>query len=318
MYNIIVFFFICVIIFVGGIMRNINTLMELSYEEKLNLKRSYIKALENRKFRELINALSISEEVATKYVSILEDCSIEFENCKNCEGIEKCKNKMIGSMFSPIKSNKGLAFSYINCRYAKVESYKKNVSLFDIPKNIRDASMSGIYVNDKNRIIIIKKLNEFIKNYEKQDKSKGIYLYGSFGCGKTYLIAALFNELAKNNTKSIIVHVPELLRSIKESFDSDYKERFDAVRRVPLLLLDDIGAEYLTAWARDEVLEPILQYRMDEGLPTFFTSNFSIEELEKHLSVSNTGIDKLKAKRIIERIKQLSESVELVSKNLRS
>ena len=56
---------------------------------------------------------------------------------------------------------------------------------------------------------------------------------------------------------------------------------------------------------------------MDEGLPTFFTSNFTIEELEKHFSCTNNSIDKVKAKRIIERIKQLSNSVELISKNLR-
>ena len=82
----------------------------------------------------------------------------------------------------------------------------------------------------------------------------------------------------------------------------------------PLLLLDDIGAEYLTAWSRDEVMEPILQYRMDQNLPTFFTSNYSIDEIEKHFIING---DKMKAKRIIERIKQVSDEVELVGKNRR-
>ena len=34
---------------------------------------------------------------------------------------------------------------------------------------------------------------------------------------------------------------------------------------------------------------------MDEGLPTFFTSNFTMEELEKHFSCTNNSIDKVKA-----------------------
>ena len=82
----------------------------------------------------------------------------------------------------------------------------------------------------------------------------------------------------------------------------------------PLLLLDDIGAEYLTPWSRDEIIEPILQYRMDQELPTFFTSNYSIKEIEKHFIVND---DKMKAKRIMERIGQVSIPVELVGKNRR-
>ena len=105
---------------------------------------------------------------------------------------------------------------------------------------------------------------------------------------------------------------------MKESFSTNYTEKFDIIKKTPLLLLDDIGAEYLTAWGRDEVLEPILQYRMDEELPTFFTSNLDLKQLETHLSVINNSVDKLKARRIIERIKQLSIPIELVGKDFRN
>lgn len=57
---------------------------------------------------------------------------------------------------------------------------------------------------------------------------------------------------------------------------------------------------------------------MQEGLPTFITSNLNIKELEEHLSITtNKSTEKVKARRIIERIKQLSVEVELISKNLR-
>ena len=159
---------------------------------------------------------------------------------------------------------------------------------------------------------------EFIKQYRKGENPKGLYLHGSFGSGKTYLIAALFNELAKKNISSALVYYPELLRSLKSSFGSDYEEKFDFIKTVPLLLLDDIGAENTTSWSRDEVLGPILQYRMEEELPTFFTSNLTLDELESTLSNTNNGIEKIKAKRIIERIKQLTVSLELISKNRRN
>ena len=83
------------------------------------------------------------------------------------------------------------------------------------------------------------------------------------------------------------------------------------------LLIDDIGAENNSAWARDEVLGTILQYRMDNDLTTFFTSNFTIEELETVLSETSKGNDIIKSRRIIERIKCLTNELSLVSVNKR-
>ena len=109
-----------------------------------------------------------------------------------------------------------------------------------------------------------------------------------------------------------------MLRELKESLDTDYRDKYNLLKTIPILVLDDIGAEYLTSWTRDEVLEPLLHHRMNENLPTFFTSNLSLEELEKHFVLQNTSIDKINARRIIERIKKLSDPVVLISKNIRS
>ena len=54
---------------------------------------------------------------------------------------------------------------------------------------------------------------------------------------------------------------------------------------------------------------------MNNNKTTFFTSNFNIEELEEHLSLK--GIDSVKAMRIIQRIKQLTEDMEIISINRR-
>ena len=83
---------------------------------------------------------------------------------------------------------------------------------------------------------------------------------------------------------------------------------------VEILLLDDIGAEYLTEWSRDEILEPILNYRMENNLATFFTSNYSIDELEKHFSL---GGNSLRSRRILDRIKTLAKEVDLISESRR-
>lgn len=282
-----------------------------------SIKQNYIKALEDETFRRLITQYKIDEEVGMKYTSRLMDSSKEHTNCSNCPSLAACSNSVRGFCLTPKQNKNTINFSYDMCKYLKKEEYRENVQVFDVAKDIKNASIKNIYTNDKNRIEIIKAIKNFINEYKKGTNPKGIYLHGSFGSGKTYLISALFNELAKSGTTSVIIHTPELLRSLKDSFSTDYSEKFYLLKHTPLLLLDDIGAEYLTAWGRDEVIEPILQYRMDEGLPTFFTSNFTILELEKHFTTASNSIDKVKARRIIERIKQLSVEVELISKNLR-
>lgn len=301
-------------------MRKINTLIKKSNITKL--KSYYGEALGNKDFKDYVDNLDVSSDVLINYTASIEDAVKEKKACKDCPGLKNCPNTLKGHVYTALKDNNGLNFSYIPCdKLIKEENtyaYKKNITCFDLPKEISEASFSKAYRDDNKRLPIFKYFKEFMDSYLKDKKGKGLYLSGSFGSGKTYLVAALFNELAKKNISSALVYYPELLRNLKSSFGSDYEEKFDFIKTVPLLLLDDIGAENTTSWSRDEVLGPILQYRMEEELPTFFTSNLTLSELETSLSITNSGTEKVKAKRIIERIKQLTIPLELISKNRRN
>ena len=291
-----------------------------SYDET-KLTQSFQKACENKEFKNFVAGLKSNEELLMKYTSQLEDAFLECQNCSACEGLESCKNSMKGYCFTPNVEEKLISFYYNACpelrKKMKEDSYKENLDLFQMPEELKDASFKNIYKDDKARVPIIKYFKEFIESYQKEEKPKGIYLTGSFGSGKTYLIAALLNEMAKKGVKSIMIYYPEFLRELKSSFQTNYSEKFDQAKKIPLLLLDDIGAENCSDWSRDEVLGPILQHRMENHLPTFFTSNLTLEELEKALSVTSSGVDKVKSRRIIERIKQLTIPLELISKNRR-
>lgn len=85
-------------------------------------------------------------------------------------------------------------------------------------------------------------------------------------------------------------------------------------------MLDDIGADSMSSWIRDDVLGVVLQHRMQEQLPTFFSSNFSMKQLEEeHLRITQRGEDEpLKAKRIMERIRYLSKEVNMIGQNRRN
>ena len=280
----------------------------------MDLDLKFEKAKDNKSFCLIAKSLDLPASTLKKYTSQLLDCSREYDNCKNCKGIEFCKNEITGEMLKASKSGNGIDVSYVTCRYKQKDKYKENISIFDVPTSLRNANIKDI-VLDGNRKEVIKNIQKFYKDYLDGKKPKGLYLVGDFGTGKSYIIAALFNSLAKDGKQSVIVHVPELIREIKDSFDKDYSERFEILMNTELLLLDDIGAEYLTPWARDEVLEPILQHRMDENLTTFFTSNFDFKGLEKHFTING---EEVKAKRIMERIKYLSEEEKLICKNFRN
>ena len=183
-------------------------------------------------------------------------------------------------------------------------------------KELAMASMADIDASDKKRLPAVKWLINFCKNYDRTTPHKGLYLHGTFGCGKTYLISAAFNELSKKRVTTEIVYYPELLRDLKSDFDL-FGDTIDYLENVDLLLIDDIGAEKVTEWSRDEILGTILQHRMNNYKTTFFTSNLTIEELEQHLIISSNIDEKVKARRIIQRVKQLTEDIELIGENNR-
>ncbi len=283
------------------------------------LLKSYKEALKNEEFAALIKRLKITDEVAIKYTSKLETTVKELENCKKCRSLLECKNKMDGCVCYPKVNDNRIHFDFVACKFKNKalseELYSSNV--FEEPLIIKNARMSDIDLNDKNRAHVIKWVKNFYTNYQKSSNIKGCYLHGSFGSGKSFILASLLNELARKKVKTTIIYFPEMLRNLKESFYDDFDVKMDLLKKTDILLVDDIGAETVTPWSRDEILGTILQYRMDSKLPTLFTSNLTIEELEVHLANTKNSIDIVKSKRIIERIKQLTEDLELISENRR-
>ena len=288
---------------------------------KNEIEDNYKEALNNKCFLELVSKLNLPDEKLMKYTTSLEECSNNYYTCSKCKGLVNCPYKLIGYSYLPRVVDDRLEFDYQPCKFKKKEiksnAFKENVYSFQVSRDVMDANMDSIYSNDSNRYDAILWVNTFLGNYRKGEIGKGLYLYGNFGSGKTYLISALFNELAHEGVKSAIVFWPEFLRDLKSSFSLDFKEKYEYIKCIPLLLIDDIGAEATTSWSRDEIFCPLVQYRMQEHLPTFFTSNLDLKALEEHFSVTKDKVDHIKARRIIERIVQLTDQVSMVSKNLR-
>lgn len=198
---------------------------------------------------------------------------------------------------------------------------KRLIHSINMPKNIAEARFSDTALTPE-RQDVIGELLKFINSYKPNstEYQKGLYLAGPFGVGKTYMMAALANELSENGVETTLVNVPTYSAEIKQAIATNTVEaKLVSIKNTPILVLDDIGAEMNSAWFRDEVLMVILQHRMLQELPTFFTSNFTIDQLEAHFAHSNKGDQELlKAKRLIERIRFLAKEYFVDGQNHRN
>ncbi len=199
----------------------------------------------------------------------------------------------------------------------KLEAIKDRIQLINMPASLKNVTIADLDRQDENRVGIMLAISDFVKRVGQDNKS--IYLYGTFGIGKSYLMAYLANLLSKTHLLSTtMLHYPTFVVDIKNAIkDGSVKERIDEVKMAQVLVLDDIGAEQHSSWIRDDVLQVILQYRMQENLPTFFTSNFSFADLERHFSAGKSGDETWQAKRVMERIRFLAQEMHLQGVNRR-
>jgi len=273
------------------------------------------------------HAEAIDKNVVDRSLTKLYQYASASHDCDKCADLGGCVNFLKG--FEPkLVLTRGLIdVEYKKCRNKLIDEESRNVSKmidsYYMPKDVMEARLQNIDMFfDDSRVGIVRVAKDFLNTFDETGKlpEKGMYIYGPFGIGKSFILGALANELANRRIRTVAVYVPEFLREMKQSIqDQTLNEKIEFVKKAQVLMLDDIGAETMSAWTRDEVLGTILQYRMAEKLPTFFTSNFSYEDLEHHLTYSQRGEkEAVKAARIMERIRMISTPLRLDGENRRN
>ncbi|MCK8612033.1 primosomal protein DnaI [Apilactobacillus kunkeei] len=291
----------------------------------------------NERYQQSVNAVLNNEDVKSflnKHKDELEDDVVKRSMSKLYEFVQennKLKNNQPTTIpgYNPVLVvNKGLVdISYVPTQETKDNMKKakvlKRIHAVAMPKNIKNVSLDQFDLSENDyRMNAMGLVTDFIEEYTNTPKKwhQGMYLYGEFGVGKTFLMAAMANELAKNGFEVTLVHFPSFAVEMKSAISSNLvADKLDAIKKTPVLILDDIGADSMSSWVRDDILGVILEYRMQNSLSTFFTSNFSMQQFEEeHLAINNKGdVEPLKAKRIMQRVHYLSKEVGMFGQNRR-
>jgi DNA replication protein DnaC len=113
-----------------------------------------------------------------------------------------------------------------------------------------------------------------------------LVLKGGYGCGKTHLAAAIANYSVQKRFPTFFTVVPDLLDHLRSTFgpssEIQYDELFDKVRATPLIILDDLGTENATPWAREKLYQ-IMNHRYNYGWPTVITTNREMREIDDRI-----------------------------------
>ena len=239
------------------------------------------------------------------------------KRCVKCKGLSFCENETNGHKLIFEDDN----FKYGPCRYL-IEQNKKNknsslIKTLFLPTKILEARIDNYDINSESRKKIFAKINEFITASRNNEYAKGLYLYGTFSIGKTYTLACIANELARNNIESLLIYFPDLVTDLKNAISDNnrYQSLINMLKSVPVLMLDDLGSENMTPWIRDEILGPVINYRVLENKPVFISSNIKPGDLKNHLAIDKSSESVLKADRIISRLNALMVSINMDDSN---
>ena len=284
----------------------------LSVQEKTLIN----KMLKDSEIKEFINENNISNDEFNRYLESFMSYFYKAHLCDKCKGLNECKQSRYG--MEPVLEKDGgyIQVQYIPCKY-KEKAIDPTKSYLHIYSTSFPKVIEQLHVNQNRQEILIY-LKKFIESFKSNPQQKGLYVSGSYGIGKSHLMSYLAIELTKQEVHTAFVYYPDFVRKIKSMITTGGIDRVvEELKRIPVLILDDFGGESNSNFIRDEVLLPILQYRMLNKMPLFVTSNLDEKQILEHLAESSKEVDVQKAARVFERLRTLCNFTVLKDKNYR-
>ena len=151
----------------------------------------------------------------------------------------------------------------------------------------------------------------------------GLFITGPMGTGKTHLVAAIANHIMQEGTAVLCMTMIDLLDNIKRTYeknrrrgDSSEEDILNAYKKVPFLIIDDMGKEAATEWAVQKIYA-IINARYEAYMPVIITTNYTDSELVGRLTPKETG-DPTTAEATIDRLREMCAAIVTTGESWRS
>ena len=136
----------------------------------------------------------------------------------------------------------------------------------------------------------IEMAKRYVQHWEEfRNSSTGLLLWGDVGTGKSFIAGCIANALLDKGVPVLMTNFARLLNKLTDMYSSDRNAYIDSFKRYPLLIIDDLGMERNSEFAREQVFN-VIDSRYRSQLPMIVTTNLSLEELKDPTDLSRSRI----------------------------
>ncbi|BCE09699.1 hypothetical protein RSC2_01495 [Bacillus paralicheniformis] len=174
------------------------------------------KVLSDKDVQEFLNSRQseVDQGMIDRSLNKLYEFTQQSKACQDCPSLKECKNLIQGYHPKLVMNGKTIDVQYDRCPEKKAaderERQRSLIKSIYIQQDLLNATFADIDGDDPSRLKVLQLVTGFLHDYNETGKGKGIYVYGKFGVGKTFMLAAIANELAAKDHPSILVYVPNL------------------------------------------------------------------------------------------------------------
>ena len=230
-------------------------------------------------------------------------------HCGKCKTPKQCRVEVMGMVISP----KCLCKCEIELRDREEEAQRKK-ELAERIKKYRKMGFPQSQMeywtfenDDKGQEKLTNMAKRYVNNFDTLCKEgKGLLLYGGVGTGKTYIACMIANALIDKGYPVLVTNFARVLSTLQGTFDK--QEYLDSLNQFKLLIIDDLGIERDTGYAKEQVFN-IIDSRYRAGLPMIITTNLTMQKLATESELAD--------KRVYDRILERCYPVEVAGESRR-
>lgn len=255
-----------------------------------SVKDSLLASLENDPVIQAeLKRLGIAKEEMSFYLPTLLEFQENHAACAACHGLDECKSSSESyQMVLEISDSGKLAYHWVECPFAQEKHRLTENYLFrdfsDEWLSATAQSMRDLKSRKIRQVALLALKNKIGKNWA--------YFYGEEGTGKSYALAALCNDIAKAGKHIAFLNCNQEFDELKNLAIKDrpnFEETMERILSSDLLVLDGFGDEFKSDYVRDQIVMPLLNERSKRGTPLFFSSNYSLNEIQSLYQTSKAS-----------------------------